>query len=122
MPKFKLKWSESVIQYWEKEVEAESIEEAQNIYYDGSLFTGDEELVETTFLESELDCAEPICEHSFVDEDNDGNEVCRMCGEDKNEKEDEYTTYSCDECGRELNAEDYQKGEGLCSICVDEIN
>jgi formylmethanofuran dehydrogenase subunit E len=49
------------------------------------------------------------------------NEETEIEGEELIE-DDEYTTYLCDECGRELNAEDYQNGAGLCPICIDEIN
>ena len=93
MPKFKLKWSESVIQYWEKEVEADSIEEAENLYHNGEHITGDEELVETTFLESELDCAEPIVEQ---DENR-----CYLCGETESQVTElivEGDRFVCDNC------------------------
>lgn len=62
MPKFKLKWSETVIQYWEKVVTADSQEEAEQLYHDGEHIDGDEYIAEESFLESELDGAEEISE------------------------------------------------------------
>ncbi len=93
MPKFKLKWSESVIQYWEKEVEAESVEEAEKIFQEGNHYTGDEELVETNVLESFLEGAEPIVEQ---DENR-----CYLCGETESQVTElivEGDRFVCDNC------------------------
>lgn len=95
MAKFKLKWSESVIQYWEKEVEAESIEEAENLYHNGEHITGDEEIVETTFLESELEGAEPITAEDV---------------------------FLCDDCQNVITKKQWKENQGLCDFCIDKIN
>ena len=83
MPKFRIKWQEDVIQYWYTDVEAENEEEARNLFYNGDVINGDEVLDDTQFIDKELNDVEELCEHSFVDENNDGKEVCRFCGETK---------------------------------------
>ena len=62
MAKFKLKWKETTIQYWETTVEANTAEEVEQLYYDGNHITGDEEMVDEDFLDSEFDEVEEIKE------------------------------------------------------------
>ena len=94
MPKFKLKWREEVIQYWEVEVEAENEEEAEQIFYDGNHLTvadGNETVTDTDWLESSFEGVEPL-------------------------------THQCDDCGKYLTEQEYNDGQGLCYDCIDKIN
>jgi len=54
MAKFILKWTEEVIESWELEVEAESKEAAEAMFYAGENITGDEVLVSSDFIDREL--------------------------------------------------------------------
>lgn len=60
MAKFKLKWTETVSQSWETIVEAETMEKARELYDEGNHITGNEELVETSFLSNELEDVEEV--------------------------------------------------------------
>ena len=62
MPKFKIKWQEEIVQYWEVEVEADNKEDAENIYYNGEHLTGDEVLDESSFIQSDFIEVEEIKE------------------------------------------------------------
>lgn len=93
MPKFKIKWSETVIQYWEKIVEAETAEDAEQLYHDGNHIDGDEYVAEESFLESEFQDVEEIAE-----------------------------SYECDDCHVSMTPEEYFQNKGLCDSCIDKIN
>ena len=60
MAKFIIKWVEDVRESWETEVEAESLEAAEELFYNGDIFDGSEKLVSSDFIDKELETVEEV--------------------------------------------------------------
>ncbi len=60
MAKYRIEWTEKVIQNWHLDVEADSAEEAEDIYHVGNHITGDEVLGDSDFIDSDFIKVEEI--------------------------------------------------------------
>lgn len=52
--KFKIRWREEVVQNWELEVEVEDAEAAKAIFEEGNHITGEEEMIDEDWIDSEF--------------------------------------------------------------------
>jgi len=60
MSKFRIRWTQTVTEYWYVDVEAESAEEAEEMYHDGNYLNTESELDESIVEFSDFDSVEKL--------------------------------------------------------------